>query len=322
MCAMRLLLASRGIPGLAALLEARGPRAVLIPTASRDPAIAAEVERELTGAGLQVVRRQAGSRIDDADVIAVSGGNPYTLLQAMRGFELPDGVVYVGYSAGAIVTGPTLEPLRLTSPFTAPPGLDLTGLGLCDVLVLPHDNLPGRAERNAAAAAAYDFAQPLSDGELVLVEGDRVRVLGRPLIRTPRVVLREPNLRDVPQIVDGCSDPEVARFIPAIPVPYTERDAREWLASTDERALAITEDGGELLGAISLSGSSLGYWLRPTARGRGLASEALRAVADWSGRDDLYLTIHPDNTASRRVAERAGFVQVGHAGNELRFERR
>ena len=111
----RLLLASRGIPGLAALLDARGPRAVLIPTASRDPAIADEVERELTGAGLDVVRREIedAGPLDAFDVIAVSGGNPFTLLAALRGagFALPRGVVYVGYSAGAVVAGPTLEPL-------------------------------------------------------------------------------------------------------------------------------------------------------------------------------------------------------------------
>jgi dipeptidase E len=180
---VRLLLASRGIPGLAALLEARGPRTLLIPTASPDPRIADEVERELAGAGLEVVRREAeqAGRLDAFDVIAVSGGNPYTLLAAMGGFELPGGVVYVGYSAGAIVAGPTLEPITLTSPFEPPDGLDLTGLGLTDVLVLPHDNRPGRAERNAAAVAAYPDlrVQPLRDGELVIVDGGRVSVLGR-----------------------------------------------------------------------------------------------------------------------------------------------
>jgi RimJ/RimL family protein N-acetyltransferase/peptidase E len=318
----RLLLASRGIPGLAALLGARGPRTLLIPTASPDPAIADEVERELTAAGLDVTRR-ADPAPEGFDVVAVSGGNPYTLLAAMRGFTLPPGVVYVGYSAGAIVAGPTLAPLRLTSPFTPPDDLDLTGLGLCDVVVLPHDNRPGRAERNAAAVAAFGaLVQPLADGELVLVDGDRVRVLGRPLIRGARVVLREPDERDIPQIVEGCNDPEVPRFIPLVPAPYTERDAREWLASTDERSFAITEDGGEMLGAIGLRGASLGYWLRPGARGRGLASDAVRAVVEWARRDDLHLTVHPDNLASQLVAERAGFVRAGWEGDELRFERR
>jgi dipeptidase E len=347
---MRLLLASRGIPGLADLLEARGPRALLIPTAARgldEPGIADEVERELAGAGLQVVRREVEElpSLDAFDVIAVSGGNPFTLLAAMRAaeFALPHGAVYVGYSAGAIVAGPTLEPLALTSPFSPPPGLDLTGLGLSDVLVLPHDNRPGRAERNAAAVAAFDGMrlQPLRDGELVLDDGGRVSVLGRPIIRTPRLVLREPDLRDIPRIVAGCSDPDVPRFIPFVPAPYTERDAREWLAAAppDERRFAISEDGGELLGVISVRlrpGGSLGYWLHADARGRGLAAEALRAVVEWAreahGLTDLFLTTHPDNVASQRVAEQAGFVCVALVDHEppfadgrtdaLRFERR
>ena len=154
------------------------------------------------------------------------------------------------------------------------------------------------------------------------MDGGRVSVLGRPLIRTPRLVLREPDPRDIPQIVAGCSDPGVARYIPLIPVPYTERDAREWLARDDERAFAITEGGGELLGVVSVRprpGGSLGYWLRAGARGHGLAAEALRAVVAWTGRDDLFLTTHPDNVASQRVAERAGFVCVALVDHDPPF---
>jgi dipeptidase E len=193
MRAVRLLLASRGIPRLADLLRARGPRTVLIPSASRaldEPGIADEVERELEAAGLAVVRREIedAQALEAFDVIAVSGGNPFALLAAARacGFEarlrgaLSAGAVFVGYSAGAMVAGPTLEPLALSSPFSPPPGLDLTGLGVTDVLVLPHHDRPGRAERNAAAIAAFDHVRlvPLRDGELVLQDGARASVLG------------------------------------------------------------------------------------------------------------------------------------------------
>ena len=47
---------------------------------------------------------------------------------------------------GAIVAGPTLEPVRLTTPFTPPPELEFAGLGLTDVLVLPHDDHRGCGE--------------------------------------------------------------------------------------------------------------------------------------------------------------------------------
>jgi dipeptidase E len=195
----RLLLASRGIPGLRELLHARGPRAVLIPTAANplaDPSIADEVESEAVAAGLSVERVDLDeaaplAAVEAADVIVVSGGDPFHLLRAARrsGFDaaaraaLAAGAVYVGYSAGAIVAGPSLEPLRCTSPFAPPADLDLTGLGLADVLVLPHHNRPGRAERHARAQRAFgDRVRlvPLRDGEVVIEDtrGDAQRALG------------------------------------------------------------------------------------------------------------------------------------------------
>ena len=39
------------------------------------------------------------------------------------------------------------------------------------------------------------------------------------VLRTSRLVLRAPEERDVAAIVSGCSDPEVARYVPVIPAP-------------------------------------------------------------------------------------------------------
>jgi dipeptidase E len=194
----RLLLASRGIPGLRDLLQARGSRAVLIPTAANplgDPAIAGEVEGELVAAGLSVERLDldiasssvARAALHSADVVAVSGGDPFHLLAAARRTEFGDavheavvgGAVYVGYSAGGMLAGPTLTPLRLTSPFTPPLGMDLTGLGLVDVLILPHHDRPGRAERHADALrrfAGQVRLVPLCDGELAIQDGSTITV--------------------------------------------------------------------------------------------------------------------------------------------------
>ena len=196
---MRLLLASRGIPDLAALLESRGRRAILIPDAADpldDPGIPDEVEHELSRAALIVARLSLAvstrARTRDAvlaaDVIAVSGGDPFHLLAIARhaGFgdavrpALQAGAVYVGYSAGAMLAGPTLEPLSLTSPFTPPPALELTGLGLVDVLVLPHDDHPGRHDRHRAARAAYgDRVRlvALRDGDVLLHDSGRETTL-------------------------------------------------------------------------------------------------------------------------------------------------
>jgi RimJ/RimL family protein N-acetyltransferase len=128
------------------------------------------------------------------------------------------------------------------------------------------------------------------------------------------------------RIVAGCSDPEIARYIPIIPAPYTDDDAHAWLSASNVRwhasrelDLAVADRGSDrLLGVISIqlrAGGSVGYWLRREARGRGVMLEALDAVVDWAaaqhGVRELTLTIHPDNVASQRVAEGAGFVRAG-----------
>ncbi|NUS16606.1 MAG: GNAT family N-acetyltransferase [Streptomyces sp.] len=80
-------------------------------------------------------------------------------------------------------------------------------------------------------------------------------------------------------------------------------------------------DGGTYLGAIDLrhylnaflleGGGHIGYSVRPSARGRGLASWALGAVlrkAPALGLDRVLLTCDDGNTASARTIERNGGV--------------
>ncbi|WP_327633567.1 GNAT family N-acetyltransferase [Kribbella sp. NBC_00482] len=82
----------------------------------------------------------------------------------------------------------------------------------------------------------------------------------------------------------------------------------------------IVEDG-VYLGAISLrhalneklleGGGHIGYGVRPSARGRGLATWALGAVLDQArvrGMDRVLITCDDDNVASARTIERNGGV--------------
>jgi RimJ/RimL family protein N-acetyltransferase len=146
-------------------------------------------------------------------------------------------------------------------------------------------------------------------------------------IRAERVVLRRLRADDAPAIVAGCSDPDVPRFIPFVPQPYEEKDAvtflrevdRRWASDDVERNLAIADPGtDDLLGVVTVrlrEGGEVGYWLQAAARGSGLMTEAVNAIVRWAveehGIRRLTLTAHPDNLASQRVAEKAGFVQIG-----------
>jgi RimJ/RimL family protein N-acetyltransferase len=143
-------------------------------------------------------------------------------------------------------------------------------------------------------------------------------------LRAGDVVLRRPVEADVPAVTAACQDEDIGRFLPLIPDPYTEADARNWLAHTargwagqiDEKAFAITR-GGRMLGVVSLRPASggIGYWLAPGERGAGVMPLAVGAVIAWGraehGVTRFHLLAHVDNRASQRVAEKLGFRRVG-----------
>ena len=81
------------------------------------------------------------------DAIYLAGGNTFALLHHVRrsGLDLllpallDDGLLYLGASAGAAVAGADVAPLSLMDDPTEAPPLDSTrGLGLVDVVLLPH----------------------------------------------------------------------------------------------------------------------------------------------------------------------------------------
>lgn len=145
-------------------------------------------------------------------------------------------------------------------------------------------------------------------------------------VRGGQVVLRQWRLEDVSAVTAACQDAEIARWLALIPQPYNEEDARfyieQCLASPDDRQpFAITDAStAELVGAIDMRASHLrtghvGYWVAPQARGRGVAPDALVTLSRWAfeslslGR--MELLTHPENVASQRVAEKAGFQREG-----------
>lgn len=144
------------------------------------------------------------------------------------------------------------------------------------------------------------------------------------------LVLRPWRLEDVPRVARICSDPEISRWT-RVPSPYTEEHARTWIEQTvrdwdsgqGEAAFAVTDASGEVVGAIGLRllqeeygvRGSIGYWVAAEARGRGVATDALKLASRWGlrqlGLQRLELVTDPANEASQRVAEKAGFRREG-----------
>jgi RimJ/RimL family protein N-acetyltransferase len=153
-------------------------------------------------------------------------------------------------------------------------------------------------------------------------------------LREADILLRPWRETDVPAIASACSDSDIARFIPQMPSPYAEDDARDYVRrsaehwkSDERRSFAVVdEQTGELLGSVDVrlgEVGSIGYWMAPWARGRGVAMRALVLLSRWAirerGVERLELTTHPDNIASQRVAEKAGFVREGVLRSHIRF---
>ena len=141
------------------------------------------------------------------------------------------------------------------------------------------------------------------------------------------VVLRPFEEDDAPALAVAIGDdPELDRWT-SIPFPYTERHAREFIATTEETAFAILDRStGELLGGIGsrVAGPAvveIGYWVKAGARGRGIATRALALIVRFAF-DELdaarvQLTTEPENLGSQRVAEKAGFVREGTLRSRL-----
>src|SRR5262245_38810532 len=91
----------------------------------------------------------------------------------------------------------------------------------------------------------------------------------------------------------------------------------------DEGKLLIIGETGEMIGYIGffktvnyLDEYEIGYLIfRPEHRGKGATSEALnlmvRYLFETKRMNRIRLIIHPDNAASRRVAEKCGFRHEG-----------
>lgn len=134
---------------------------------------------------------------------------------------------------------------------------------------------------------------------------------------------------DVPMLVVAANDPQTHRWLP-LPSPYTEEHGRHWTMTRSEQ-LRVSGDGlhlaarasdASLIGSISLKRTDwaarvteIGYWTVPHMRGRGLTTSAVRALALWAltegGMRRVELRVAPGNVASRRVAEKAGFIEEG-----------
>lgn len=129
--------------------------------------------------------------IASSDMIYVTGGNTFYLMQALRYSSadrlieqaVHDGIIYIGESAGAVVAGPNIEYIkRMDSEDPAPYLNGYTGMGMVDFNIVPHIDGPTLGE-SAADIMLHDDGThtlvPIRDDQAVLVNGPRIELVER-----------------------------------------------------------------------------------------------------------------------------------------------
>ena len=147
------------------------------------------------------------------------------------------------------------------------------------------------------------------------------------------LLLRPFRQEDAEAVYEACQDEQIQRWT-TVPSPYPRTSADwfvgscgEFWAADNPTFACVDAASGELLGSFDLQecsaeeGPLIGFWVAPQARGRGVAREVTRRLARWAF-DDLGFgrvrwAAYVGNTASRRVAESAGFVIEGTARHGL-----
>jgi RimJ/RimL family protein N-acetyltransferase len=147
-------------------------------------------------------------------------------------------------------------------------------------------------------------------------------------LTTDRLVLRTVGSHDTDAVYKGAQDPAIQRWLSQFPSPYlyehaqafTEQMAPDGWANDSMFTFGVFLPGGELVGMLGITMRSLGvgeigFWAAKEYRGNGYVTEATVAASRWAftdlSIDRVEWRAEVGNTASRAVAERAGFTLEG-----------
>lgn len=150
-----------------------------------------------------------------------------------------------------------------------------------------------------------------------------------PKLETERLILRQVEDKDVEQLYEILSDPEVAKYEYFYPVKsnvevikFIERYKKELEQNEEITWGIILKETNRLIGTCCLGDfdegarrTEIGYDIIQAEWGKGYATEALEAVIDF-GFDYMNLnrieaTITPGNNASVKVLRKLNFIQEG-----------
>ena len=149
-----------------------------------------------------------------------------------------------------------------------------------------------------------------------------LREAGRCILETERLTLRQPTLADVNAIARLAGDRRIA-VNTRLPHPYSPNHAVEFVrhvASQPQKVVFLVEHNHTTIGMVGADWREedtpeLGYWLGVDHWGQGFATEAARAVLDFTFEEFEIAFIRSfarvTNPASRNVLEKCGFQWNG-----------
>ncbi|MGZ0150389.1 GNAT family N-acetyltransferase [Kribbella sp. WER1] len=144
-------------------------------------------------------------------------------------------------------------------------------------------------------------------------------------IKTERLVLREPEARDRPALIELLASPEVGRYVGgAQPRDLLEENLPE--VPGRRAGLFVVELDGSMIGTVTLDQCDpdevrpelaeveLGYLFLPSSWGNGYATEACAAALAWFAAarpgTPVVLITQTANAASMHLATKLGFTEV------------
>jgi ribosomal-protein-alanine N-acetyltransferase len=152
-------------------------------------------------------------------------------------------------------------------------------------------------------------------------------------LETARLILRNWGPADIPDLIEGLNDLNVAKWLAFVPHPYTRQAAEQWIQHCEKNAgsgpgqtgyeLAIElKSEGKVIGGVSLTRVNRlhgtaggGIWLNSRYQSQGYGSEAfgekIRFAFEDLGLRRLENGFFKGNTASQVMQERFGYKLEG-----------
>ena len=149
------------------------------------------------------------------------------------------------------------------------------------------------------------------------------------ITETARLLIRETVPEDVYELYEIYKDPEISRYLPALPKDLNEE--REILESYFDHMYAlygygmwtvVEKSSSQMIGRVGFENGELegagmielGYLIGSVWQKQGYAFEAVRAVLDYGktflGFEEVYIRTKSENLGSRALAEKAGFQLI------------